>query len=122
MRRSSTPASTIARAITGLSRSRWARLAISGTTPPNVACSSICELTTLDRTSLPPITSAAAVSSQLVSMPSTSVSGPTLVIDVDVQPVDLLIGHRRRSSSRRRRTSAVWMSWHHITMASSVPS
>ena len=76
MRRSSTPASTMARAITGLSSSRWARLAISGTTPPYGTWRSICELTTLDTTSLPPITSAAAVSSQLVSMPSTSVSGP----------------------------------------------
>ena len=69
---SSMPASTIARATTGLSASRWARLAISGTTPPKSAWISIWLDTTLEITSLPPITNAAAVSSQLVSMPSTS--------------------------------------------------
>ena len=78
MRESSTPASTIVRATTGLSTSRCARDAISGTTPPNSACSSTCVDTTLDTTSYPPITSAAAVSSQLVSMPSTSVDSSTL--------------------------------------------
>jgi hypothetical protein len=60
IRWSSTPASTIARAITGLSDSRWARLAISGTTPPKSAWISIWLDTTLEITSLPPITSAAA--------------------------------------------------------------
>src|SRR5699024_7880168 len=42
--------------------------AISGTTPPNRLWLSICEETTLARTSLPFLTSAAAVSSQLVSI------------------------------------------------------
>ena len=51
----------------------WAREAISGTTPPNSACRSTWEDTTLDTTSDPPMTTAAAVSSQLVSIPSTSV-------------------------------------------------
>ena len=31
------------------SASTWARAAISGTTPPNAACSSICDSTTLER-------------------------------------------------------------------------
>ena len=51
MRPGSTPASTIARATTGLSRSRWARPAISGTTPPYWAWRSTCVETTLDNTS-----------------------------------------------------------------------
>ena len=79
IRSGSTPASTIALATTGLSRSRWARLAISGTTPPYWACRSTCVDTTLERTSWPPITRAAAVSSQLVSMPSTTVDSVTFI-------------------------------------------
>src|SRR5262245_17291891 len=59
------------------SASTWARAAISGTTPPYAACSSICESTILDRIFPGPAsgrsTTAAAVSSQVVSMPSTSI-------------------------------------------------
>jgi uroporphyrinogen-III synthase len=54
-------------------RSAWARAAISGTTPPNGACSAPCPCTCDDRISpAPPAgarTTAAAVSSQLLSMP-----------------------------------------------------
>src|SRR5437899_4141814 len=57
------------------SRSTWARAAISGTTPPKRACSSSCEWTILDRIVPLPSprrsTTAAAVSSQVVSIPST---------------------------------------------------
>ena len=70
------PASIIALAMMRSSASTWARAAISGTTPPKAACSLICDSTILDRI-LPgpsPVrsTTAAAVSSQVVSMPSTS--------------------------------------------------
>jgi hypothetical protein len=55
------------------SASTWARAAISGTTPPNSACSLICDSTILDkmrpRLSSLRLTTAAAVSSQVVSMP-----------------------------------------------------
>src|SRR3974390_3702900 len=55
--------------------STWARAAISGTTPPNAACSLTCDSTTLDRIRPRPSskrsTNAAAVSSQVVSMPRT---------------------------------------------------
>src|ERR1039458_9624216 len=53
------------------------RAAISGTTPPNRACSSVCERTILDKIrpdpSLRRSTTAAAVSSQVVSIPRTRV-------------------------------------------------
>src|SRR4051812_10441080 len=70
------PASDIARVTIRSSASTWARAAISGTTPPKGACSLICDSTTLDRI-LPgpsPVrsTTAAAVSSHVVSIPSTS--------------------------------------------------
>jgi hypothetical protein len=64
------PASDSAAAITPSSFSTWARAAISGTTPAKGACSSIWEKTTLDRIVPSSRTTAAAVSSQLVSMPS----------------------------------------------------
>ena len=122
MRRSSTPASTMARAITGLSSSRWARLAISGTTPPNGACSSICELTTLD-------SDVAAAHHQrrrrLVAARLDAEHervGSDLVVVVDANAVDLRHRSSAHSSPRRRAYAGVWMSWHHITMASSVPS
>ncbi len=51
IRASSMPASTTARATTGMSRSMWARLAISGTTPPYWACRSTWLETTDDSTS-----------------------------------------------------------------------
>ena len=44
-----TCASAIALAMTRSSASTWARAAISGTTPPKAACSSICDSTMLDR-------------------------------------------------------------------------
>ena len=55
-----------------LIRSMWARLAISGTTPRNFACRSFWLATTLLSTSLPPASKPAAVSSQEVSIPSTT--------------------------------------------------
>ena len=45
----STPASFMARSMMPSSISTWARAAISGTTPPKAACSSVCERTMLDR-------------------------------------------------------------------------
>ena len=53
--------------ITGRMRSRCAREAISGTTPPKRRCRSSCEATTEARTSSRSVTTAAAVSSQVVS-------------------------------------------------------
>jgi hypothetical protein len=71
------PASFMALAIRPSSTSTWARAAISGTTPPNGACSSVCDRTTLDKIRPDPSprrsTTAAAVSSQVVSIPSTSI-------------------------------------------------
>src|SRR6202142_843244 len=64
------------------SASTWARAAISGTTPPKAACSLTCDNTILDRILPRPAskrsTTAAAVSSQVVSIPRTiiSLSGP----------------------------------------------
>ena len=72
-----TPASFIALSTIPSSRSTWARAAISGTTPPKRACSSVCDRTILDRIrpapSLLRSTTAAAVSSQVVSIPSTNI-------------------------------------------------
>src|SRR6516162_856023 len=68
-------ASFIALAMIESSTSTWARAAISGTTPPKAACSPIWEKTTFDRMRPCPSaflsTTAAAVSSQVVSMPRT---------------------------------------------------
>src|SRR5437764_1242833 len=66
---SSTPASTIAWAMTGLTSSRWARLAISGTTPPKRAWRSPWLATTDDRRFVPSSTTPTAVSSHDVSIP-----------------------------------------------------
>ena len=57
-----------ASSMTGRIRSTWAREAISGTTPPNRWCSASCEATTEESTSSWSVTTAAAVSSQVVSM------------------------------------------------------
>ena len=54
----------------GVISSTWARLANSGTTPPNSACRSIWLATTDERTSYVSLMTAAAVSSQDVSMAS----------------------------------------------------
>jgi len=64
-----TPASSRACWVTRLMFSRWWRDAISGTTPPNFVCMSICEEMTLDMISLPSATTASDVSSQLDSIP-----------------------------------------------------
>src|SRR5690606_27790990 len=64
-----TPACRRAWSMTGKISSTWRREAISGTTPPNRWWSSIWDAITLERMRLPPSTTAAAVSSQLVSMP-----------------------------------------------------
>src|SRR4029450_14031913 len=59
------------------SRSTRARAALYGTTPPKRSCSSVCDRTTLERILPLPSpersTTAAAVSSQVVSIPSTSI-------------------------------------------------
>ena len=53
--------------------SRWARLAISGTTPPNLACSSTLDEITF-ASNLRPETIPTAVSSHDVSIPNTRAS------------------------------------------------
>jgi hypothetical protein len=63
------PAAASASRSTGRIFSRWARLAISGTTPRYFACSSTCDATIFERTKYPSATTAAAVSSQVDSMP-----------------------------------------------------
>ena len=65
------PAVSQARSIVGTIASRWARLATSGTTPPNRACSSTL-LATASASSVWPRTIPTPVSSHEVSMPSTS--------------------------------------------------
>src|SRR5439155_1659453 len=66
-----TPPSTRASAVTGVRSSTWARLAISGTTPPKRAWRSTWLETTDERMAAPLAKTAAAVSSQDVSMPRT---------------------------------------------------
>src|SRR5689334_12836913 len=73
---SRTPASSQARSIVGTIASRWARLATSGTTPPNRACSST-ELATASASRRAPRTIPIPVSSQDVSMPRTRGSSAT---------------------------------------------
>ncbi len=68
---SSTPAVSQARSIVGTIASRWARLATSGTTPPNLECSSTL-LATASASSVWPRTMPTPVSSHDVSMPRTS--------------------------------------------------
>src|SRR5689334_15899260 len=75
---SRTPACAQARSIVGTIASRWARLATSGTTPPNRACSST-ELATASASSRSPRTRPIPVSSHDVSIPSTSGSSAILV-------------------------------------------
>src|SRR4051812_17817538 len=74
MSASATPASPSACSITGVTSSRWRLDATSGTTPPKRACSSSCEATTLERMSPSALTTAAAVSSQEVSIPRIAIS------------------------------------------------
>src|SRR5262249_50915441 len=62
------PACCSASSMTGSNRCRCARAATSGTTPPKRACRSVCEAITLARTAGSSVKTAAAVSSQEVSM------------------------------------------------------
>src|SRR6185312_2959688 len=72
-------ASLMALPMTWSMASTWARAAISGTTPPNAACSLTWLRTIFDRIVPRPSsersTTAAAVSSQVVSMPRTIMAG-----------------------------------------------
>ena len=65
------PASARALATVALMDSQWRRLAISGTTPPYSACSCTLVAMTLDSRVRPFSTRAAAVSSQVDSIPNT---------------------------------------------------
>src|SRR4051794_36787469 len=66
-----TPASASARRMVGTMASRWARLATSGTTPPNRACCSTLEARA-SASRVWPRTMPTPVSSQEVSIPRTS--------------------------------------------------
>ncbi len=61
--------------MTGMIRSTWARAAISGTTPRYRSCNVSCEATTDESTSSWSVTTAAAVSSHVVSRARTSIIG-----------------------------------------------
>src|SRR5207249_97184 len=61
---------------TGTITSRWRREASSGTTPPYGAWMASWEATTLERTRRPPASTAAAVSSHELSIPSTTIRRP----------------------------------------------
>jgi hypothetical protein len=65
------PASARARCTVGTMASRWAREAISGTTPPKRSCSAM-EVARASASSVCPRTMPTPVSSQEVSKPSTS--------------------------------------------------
>src|SRR5256712_864020 len=86
--RSSHPAFLSASSRTGSTRCRWSREASSGTTPPHFSWTSVCVWTTSDSTlprrPSPVSTTAAAVSSQLVSRPRTRMwrAGVTLSSEV----------------------------------------
>src|SRR5437867_1957847 len=70
---SRTRASPSARSTTGTITSRCRRDASSGTTPPYGPWTSSCEATTLDRMRRPSTSTAAAVSSHELSIPSTTI-------------------------------------------------
>ena len=59
--------------------------AISGTTPPNILCFSICVATTEETIFLPFSTTAAAVSSQELSIPRINIKPPHSIKKTDVQ-------------------------------------
>src|SRR5207245_151008 len=89
-----TPASSSARSTTAGSVARWARLASSGTTPPNTLCTSCDRMTRLASSGRPrsPTSTAAEVSSHEVSMPRrTSATAPALALQ----------GHGVGDSARR---------------------
>ena len=91
-------ASAIAFAIRPSRISACARAAISGTTPPKGACSAICEWTTLERMRPRPAasrsTTAAAVSSQLVSMPRMRKVRASLVTSAFSRGAPMVAGRR----------------------------
>src|SRR5689334_15150170 len=99
--RRATPASRQARSMVGTMASRWARLATSGTTPPKRACSSTL-LATVSTSSVRPWTMPTPVSSQEVSMPSTSGSSAMYLLPeqeahdegVDVSGLVVAAAHR----------------------------
>src|SRR3989338_7482033 len=73
-----TPASYKERFITLSMFSTWCLAAISGTTPPNLACFAILEETIFDKISIPFLTTPAAVSSHEVSMPNINMLFPAV--------------------------------------------
>src|SRR5207302_1137219 len=77
-----TPASASARSTTGTITSRCRREASSGTTPPYGAWMASCEATTLERIRRPPASTAAAVSSHELSIPSTTIRRPSTSLAV----------------------------------------
>src|SRR4051794_37083139 len=77
-----------------MSSSRCARLAISGTTPPNRACRSTWLETTDERTVRPPQTSAAAVSSHDVSIPRIGASEDRALVTEPSLPGSRLLPFR----------------------------
>src|SRR5687767_9325765 len=81
------PAVSHARSIVGTIASRWARLATSGTTPPKRACSSTLEATA-SASRVVPRTTPTPVSSQEVSIPSTSGSSAIDLGSLYAVPVD----------------------------------
>src|SRR5439155_21925796 len=80
--RNLTPASASAFSTTGTMTSRWRREASSGTTPPYGAWMASCEATTLERRRRPSASTAAAVSSHELSIPSTTIRRPSLSLAV----------------------------------------
>src|SRR6266567_339665 len=75
------PASVRASVSSGLTFSRWAREAISGTTPPNRSCRWAWLDSRFDRIFRPSSTTATAVSSQEVSIPRTRIPALGLAED-----------------------------------------
>src|SRR5438132_3084826 len=82
------PAVSSARSMTGINVCRCARAAISGTTPPKGACNASCDRITLDSARGPLAMTAAAVSSQEVSIARTRRS-ERATAGAAVQPFDL---------------------------------
>src|SRR5216117_2235331 len=94
-----TPASTRARSTTAGRAARCARLASSGTTPPKTLCTSCDRMTRLASSGArpPPTSTAADVSSQEVSIPSTTSATARLALEGDG------VGHHTRPDPGRRR-------------------
>ena len=123
MRASSMPASTRAWATTGMSSSTWARLAISGTTPPKWACRSTWLDTTDDSTSRAAHHDGRG---RLVAR-RLDAEHDRAVADVDrsrrrsrqALPRRRARARPPRWRARRAAYSGASMSWAHMTMASS---